>query len=310
MKNVMKCSALLIVGLSGCMFNQEPRHSLNIPSEDYAQAVRARFGDNRPITAELHRAALIDGRAAVAEPTAHLVGSEGVQEDLPSSVRVVPAYKDGLIRDYNGPLSLGDPGVTASLWRESRGGINDIFRDNRAYQPMDIITVTITERSEGRKEARTEVIQKSDVMASIAAFFGLEKQLQAANDNGSGTGANRISFAPNPDGLVEASTQNNFRGEGRTERRDNLTGRISAVVMEVLPSGVMRIEGQRIITVSGEEQTMVLSGLVRIMDINSINEIDSSKIAQLRIDYFGRGTIGEAQHGGWGARLMRKLWPF
>lgn len=308
-----KYSVLLVaLGLSSCMINPSARPSFNIPSEDYAQAVRARFGDTRPINAELHRTALIDDAHSKA-PLARLVaggvgrGESSEQAALPDTVHVTPAYKDGLIRDYNGPLSLGDPGVTASLWRESRGGINDIFRDNRAYQPMDIITILISEVSAGRKEAQTEVKQQSNVLASIAAFFGLEKQMAAANDGKSATGT---SFAPNPEGLVQATTQNNFKGEGKTERRDNLTGRLSAVVMEVLPSGVMRIEGQRIITIGGEEQTMVLSGLVRIMDINSSNEIDSSKIAQLRIDYFGRGTLGEAQYGGWAARLMRSLWPF
>ena len=54
----------------------------------------------------------------------------------------------------------------------------------------------------------------------------------------------------------------------------------------------------------------MISGLVRSRDISSDNEVNSTKIAQIRIDYYGKGTVGEAQYAGWGARLLRILWPF
>ena len=85
---------------------------------------------------------------------------------------------------------------------------------------------------------------------------------------------------------------------------------MSAVVAEVLPSGLLRIEGEKIISMNNEEQVMVVSGLVRPRDITSDNEVLSSKVAQMRIDYYGKGTVGEAQYGGWGARLLRLIWPF
>ena len=85
---------------------------------------------------------------------------------------------------------------------------------------------------------------------------------------------------------------------------------MSAVVAEVLPSGLLRIEGEKIISVNNEEQVMVITGLVRPRDITSDNEVQSTKIAQVRVDYYGKGTVGEAQYGGWFARLLRIIWPF
>ena len=55
---------------------------------------------------------------------------------------------------------------------------------------------------------------------------------------------------------------------------------------------------------------MVISGLVRPRDVNSDNEVPSNKVANMRIDYYGRGTVGEAQYGGWLGRALRKVWPF
>jgi flagellar L-ring protein precursor FlgH len=198
---------------------------------------------------------------------------------------------------YRPPLALGDPGVSASLWRESRAG-NDIFRDFRAWQAMDLVTITVTERSRGLHDADTETKSKSQVLAAIENMLGFEQQTK------------QWKYPPDLSSLIQASTKNDFKGEGMTTRLAELIARISAVVVEVLPSGLLRIEGEKIIAVNNEEQVMVISGLVRQRDITSDNEVDSSKIAQLRIDYYGKGIVGEAQYGGWLGRMMRILWPF
>lgn len=223
-----------------------------------------------------------------------------VQESADSGV--APSFTEyrsteSNIRDYTGPLSVGDPGVSASLWRESRAG-NDLFRDDRAFQPMDLITIVISESAEGKKEADTEVKQKSSVSATIDNLLGLETALPKRNEN--------IDLA----NAIKASMQNDYKGEGDTSRKDTLKARMSAMVVEVLPSGIIRIEGQKIVSVNSEEQIMVISGLVRPRDVNSANEVDSSKIANMRIDYYGSGILAEAQHGAWGSRLLRWIWPF
>jgi flagellar L-ring protein precursor FlgH len=202
---------------------------------------------------------------------------------------------------YGSPLQLGEPGVSSSLWKEGRGS-NDLWRDVRAWQPMDLITIVVQELAEGQKFADTEVKQKSAVELAIENIFGLENAIETRNDGPT----SKIDTTA----LVNATTQNDFRGEGRTNRRDSLNARMSAMVAEVLPSGILRIEGQKIISMNSEEQVMVISGLVRQRDITSTNEVNSSRIANMRIDYYGNGTVDDAQHGGWAGRLLRTLWPF
>lgn len=139
---------------------------------------------------------------------------------------------------------------------------------------------------------------KSEYFAAIENFLGLEEQTQQWN------------HPPDLSSLIKAQTKNDFKGEGQTNRQAQLTARMSAVVAEVLPSGLLRVEGEKIISVNNEEQVMVISGLVRPRDILSDNEVQSTKIAQMRIDYYGKGTVGEAQYGGWLGRVLRLLWPF
>lgn len=235
------------------------------------------------------RTAAYNPQGATVSPVADVSGGA-------SDVRVMHSV-DRVGQPYRGPLAEGDPGVTASLWRESQSG-NEPFRDFRAWQAMDLVTIVVTETSLGRHTADTEVKSKSEFLAAIENFFGLEEQTQT------------WSHPPDLSSLIKASTQNDFKGEGRTIRQGQLNARISAVVAEVLPSGLLRIEGEKIISVNNEEQVMVISGLVRQRDISSDNEVNASKIAQIRIDYYGKGTVGEAQYGGWFARAMRILWPF
>ena len=213
------------------------------------------------------------------------------------------------IRDYNGPLSLGDPGVTASLWQESRGG-SDLFRDYRAFQALDLITIVVTEVSEGKKEADTDSSTESSILSGITSFFGFEHDAIESNTSGKKTKRPGDDFTLDPSQLIKADSSNEFKGEAETTRKGSLKARISAMVVEVLPGGTMRIEGEKIIAVNNEEQVMVISGLVRPRDVNSNNEVDSSKIANLRIDYFGEGTVGDAQVGGWFGGMLRRLWPF
>ena len=231
-----------------------------------------------------------------AVPLASQTQMLGENPELGNDVRVIRSTEQ-LPMAYTGPLELGDPGVGASLWRESRVA-NEVYRDFRAWQPMDLLTIVINEISIGRHFGLTEVKGKSEYQAAIENFFGLEEQTQNWTN------------PPDLSSLIKAQTRNDFKGEGQTNRQAQLTARMSAVVAEVLPSGLLRIEGEKIISVNNEEQVMVITGLVRPRDISSDNEVQSTKIAQIRVDYYGKGTVGEAQYGGWFARLLRIIWPF
>jgi flagellar L-ring protein precursor FlgH len=163
---------------------------------------------------------------------------------------------------------------------------------------MDLVTVLVTEITEGRKQADTRVNSQSTITAAISAFLGLEKAIPGSNPE------------VDPTALLDASTATQVEGRGETLRRGQLKGTISCMVQEVLPSGILRIQGEKIISVNDEEQIMVMSGLVRPRDVNSRNEVDSGKIANMRIDYYGKGTIGVIQTPGWLMKIVMNIWPF
>ncbi|HMO19207.1 MAG TPA: flagellar basal body L-ring protein FlgH [Oligoflexia bacterium] len=193
----------------------------------------------------------------------------------------------------NGQMS-GNP----SLWMDSSQNVFT-FGDHRAFNPMDIVTIEVNDRTLGRKRANTQTRSEFDLLAGIRNFFGLETNTWAANNT-----------ALDPAALIRATTQNEFRGEGDMQRQAQLQAQISAVVLEILPNGVLRIEGSKIVSINAEEEIMVVSGLIRQRDITAENKVDSNRVANMRIDFYGHGNLSDAQGPGWGAALLNKIWPF
>lgn len=181
-----------------------------------------------------------------------------------------------------------------SVWQ---GKLNNMFSDQRARNVGDILTINIVEVSQASESASTATTRKSQTVAGIANFFGLE-----TNPNGpwknSGT-------------LINANSPNNdFTGTGATTRAGSLSATITARVMDVLPNGNLTIEGKREIYVNNEKKELLLQGIVRQRDIAFDNTISSTQIADAKVIYTGIGVVAEKQRPGWAARLFDFLYPF
>ncbi|MCC6933923.1 MAG: flagellar basal body L-ring protein FlgH [Deltaproteobacteria bacterium] len=229
-------------------------------------------------------------RSLKAPPTIFVDYPEAKKEEAKAKVQVASLGHG----DYYNLPTTSNP----SLWRDETTS-DSLFRDFRAFQPMDVITIIINEKTEGKKKADSKAESKFDLLAGIANFFGIETRSWADNNE-----------ALDPENMIKASTQSKFDAKGETKREGFLKSRISAVIMEVLPNGILRIEGTKIMSMNAEEEIMVISGLVRIRDVDSTNTIDSSRIANMRIDFYGNGVLGDVQSPGWGYKIIKKIWPF
>ena len=104
--------------------------------------------------------------------------------------------------------------------------------------------------------------------------------------------------------------KNDFDGEGETTRSGSFNTTIAVRVIEVLPNGNLVIEGKKETRLNNELQYIVLSGLVRPVDISTDNTVLSSKISDSRLEYSGSGVIADEQSPGWGRRILDNVWPF
>lgn len=183
--------------------------------------------------------------------------------------------------------------TNGSIWQETSSSLAEDFK---ARRKGDIVTVVIAEQASATKEATTGTKRETGISAGIPYFMGVET-----------TGlANWMNLS----NLINASTSSKYDGSGTTTRKDVLNATVSARVVDVLPNGNLRIEGQRSVKVNNEDQVMLLEGTIRPRDISHDNMISSAMIADARITYSGNGIITDRQQPGWLMNLVDKIWPF
>jgi flagellar L-ring protein precursor FlgH len=181
-----------------------------------------------------------------------------------------------------------------SLWRN---GSRAFFKDQRAHQVGDILTVTVnfTDKANIANETQRSRTNKED--SGVTDFLG-SKLL-------TGNAAKVL-----PGKVITADSTSSSDGKGSVQRQENLQTSVAAVVTQLLPNGNLVVEGRQEIRVNFEVRELIVAGIVRPEDIQSDNTIDSSKIAQARIAYGGRGQITDVQLPRYGQQVLDVLLPF
>jgi flagellar L-ring protein precursor FlgH len=219
-----------------------------------------------------------------------------IGEHPPLSAIENPAAQPGY-RPVNMPMPNPQPASYSpnSLWRN---GSRAFFKDQRAHQVGDILTVKVNITDKASLENETQRSRKNNEDSGVDNFFGSSKlwwPLSSVNVPG------KI-FTAKSDGLSE--------GKGSVDRKEALQTNVAGVVTQVLPNGNLVIEGKQEIRVNFEVRELIVAGIVRPEDIESDNTIDSAKIAQARIAYGGRGQITDVQQPRYGQQLLDVLLPF
>lgn len=181
-----------------------------------------------------------------------------------------------------------------SLWRN---GSRAFFKDQRAHQIGDILTVQVNITDKANIANETQRSRTNSENSGVTSFFGI----------------NKIPFtnAPIPPGrMLTADSTASSDGKGSVNRQEALQTNVAAVVTQLLPNGNLVVEGKQEIRVNFEVRELIVAGIVRPEDIQSDNTIDSSKIAQARIAYGGRGQITDVQQARYGQQAFDILLPF
>lgn len=161
---------------------------------------------------------------------------------------------------------------------------NSLYRDVRAKQVGDIITVVLRESTSGTST--------SDNQASSSADGRAEGSLSG----------NFLPFEP-----TFGSGVNVNYGSDRSNlssQRSLLEGFISVQIVEVTTTGDLIVQGSRQTEINGEVHEMFLSGTVRQNDVDSRNQVLSYRIADANIKYQKKGgLLQRKQH----KSLMKKV---
>jgi flagellar L-ring protein precursor FlgH len=178
-----------------------------------------------------------------------------------------------------------------SLWQDDVS--RPMFADKRATGIGDIITVTVSEISSANKNNETKTEKSSSWTAAVASFlypgFLQYKGTMPA---------------------VQYNSDLKHDGTGAINNSENIVAQVAVKVMDVLPNHNLVVEGRRETSFAGEQQTIVLRGIVRPEDISATNSISSCNIADATIQIVGKGTVTDSTRKGWFTRILDKVNPF
>jgi flagellar L-ring protein FlgH len=191
------------------------------------------------------------------------------------------------------PETIKSPG---SLWTPGAKFVN-MYNDPLARRVGDIIMVQIVESTSADNKVNTNSKRDNTVNNSIDSLLGIPLDRSSA-----------FGYGISP--TVKASSSSELKSDGSTQRNGTISAIISARVVRLLPSGNMVISGKKQTRVNDESQYIILSGTIRPEDIFPNNSILSNSIADLKLDFYGSGVLGDQQGKGFINRIIDKIWPF
>jgi flagellar L-ring protein FlgH len=178
-----------------------------------------------------------------------------------------------------------------SLWVEN-GSYANLFRDFKARQVNDVVTILVSETTSANSAADTTSNKDSSAEIGFSNLFGAEKKIKELSN------------------AVNGKSSTAFKGAGSTTRATTLNTTITARVKSVLPNGYLLVEGVRELRLNNENQTIFITGIVRPEDVSARNIIPSGAIAQMEVRVQGKGVVSQPIKPGWLFRILNGILPF
>lgn len=185
--------------------------------------------------------------------------------------------------DYQPPvLDYSQPPATRGGLYRSGYSSGSLLQDKKALRVGDILTIVLDESTQSSKSAGTSYGKSSDITIGVPKVFGKDY----------------------PDAETAVSGSRDFSGSAESSQQNALRGAIAVTVHQVLPNGTLLVKGEKALKLNQGDEYIRLSGLVRVDDINSNNQISSRHVANARISYSGKGALNDSNTSGWLTRFF------
>ena len=183
-----------------------------------------------------------------------------------------------------------------SLWRP---GARAFFRDQRASEVGDIMTVKLSISDSAKLDNKTTRDRNDSDVGGFSALLGLEAEATKLLPQGI-----------DPANAINVGNKHSTSGDGQIDRKEAISILVAGVITQILPNGNMVVFGRQEIKVNMEMREVMVTGIVRPEDIDYTNTISHEKIAELRVAYGGRGTLSDIQQPRWGTQIIDVIFPF
>lgn len=153
--------------------------------------------------------------------------------------------------------------------------------DRKASSVGDLLTIVVYENAESTNSTKTDSKRNTQIGGSI--------------NGGSLSESGGLSVG------------GGYSGGGAVTRSDKLVAQITVTVRSVLPNGDLIVSGQQSMKLNGENTLIGIEGRVRPEDVNADNRVLSTRVADAKIIYDGKGFVARSAKPGLVARVFRFL---
>lgn len=185
--------------------------------------------------------------------------------------------------------TVANPPANGAIF-QAANGYAALTSGARAAMVGDIITIQLVESTQASKSTAANTSRDGSI-GLTPPTTGLFSKLLSSSD-------------------VGASGTNTFKGTGAASQSNSLSGEITVTVAQVYPNGTMLVKGQKALTLNRGDEFIQISGLVRQADITPDNKVLSTRVADAKITYTGKGEIARASRQGWLQRFFSMISPF
>ncbi len=219
---------------------------------------------------------------------------------------LLPACGPNHIQPFTARDRKYTPGEYASMRADAKPSSGSIYseaqagylEDTRALRVGDIAMININENATAQGGATTNLKKETSRTAGVDSLLGLVPAIKKAYPN------------IDPSQLLKMASSFDFDGEGSTNRSGTLKASIGVRVKSEMPNGDLFVEGTKVVMINHEEYHLYVSGVIRPADIADDNSIDSSLIADARVEFTGRGDINDQVERGWLNKILDFVNPF
>lgn len=183
------------------------------------------------------------------------------------------------------------PSTSGAIY--NAGGGMALFEDHKARDVGDLVTIVLSERTNAASSAKTSTSRESATSIANPTVLGVPTTIDG-----------RPMFE------TELSGSRSFDGAGDSSQSNRLDGFVTATVVARLPNGNLVVQGEKWIQLNQGDELVRIQGIVRTADIAPDNTIASSRVAEARISYSGRGTLAQSNARGWLQRFFDVVSPF
>lgn len=194
------------------------------------------------------------------------------------------------------PAEMASIKVTGSIYQASQPvnyGYQPLFEDRRPRHVGDTLTIILQENVSASKNSSANASRKGKSGFSAGATPQVLNKL---------VGVDKLQF--------DMEGENEFGGKGVANANNTFKGTITVTVTKLLANGNLQVVGEKQIAINQGTEYIRFSGVVNPRTISGSNTVNSTQVADARIEYVGDGYINEAQNMGWLQRILLNISPF